>query len=62
MSRTHEHDLLSIEKAIQQAKEERARHMAEVFGPALKAVGVSALVVVMMPWHAVRHALTTVGS
>jgi hypothetical protein len=62
MSQTHEHDLLSIEKVIRQAKEERAKHMAEVLGPALKTVAISALVVVMVPWHAVRHALTTLGS
>ena len=62
MSQAHEHDLISIEEFIQQAREKRAKRLAEVVMPALKTVGGFALVAVMVPWHAIRHALTTLGS
>ena len=62
MAQVPDNDLATIEKAIQEAKEVRAKHIAEACGPALKAVGGLALVVVVMPWHAIRHTLATLGS
>ena len=62
MPQPHEHDLASIEQFIQLAREKRAKHMAEVFKPAVKTVGGFALVAVMIPWQAVRNTLTTLGS
>jgi hypothetical protein len=59
----HEHDLAStIDECIREAKEMRAKHIAEASKPTLKAVGSFALVAVMVPWHAVRNTLTTLGS
>lgn len=55
MTQIPDQDLATIEKAIQHAKEMRAKHTAEVCGPALKTVGGFALVVVFIPWHAIRH-------
>ena len=62
MSQPHEHDLDSIEEFIQSAREKRAKHLAEVLGPAVKTVGGFALVAVIIPWQAVRNTLTTLGS
>jgi len=62
MSQPHEHDLDSIEEFIQLAREKRAKHLAEVLGPAVKTVGGFALVAVIIPWQAVRNTLTTLGS
>lgn len=62
MSQAHEHDLASIDECIRDAKEMRAKHIAEASGPALKAVGSFALVAVMVPWQTVRNTLTTLGS
>ncbi len=59
---SHELDVVSIENIIQQAKQERARHMSQALAPALKAIGGFALIAVMMPWHLVRHALTGILS
>jgi len=62
VSQAREHDLASINECIREAKEKRAKHIAEASGPALKAVGGFALIAVMVPWHAVRNTLTTLGS
>lgn len=62
MTKTHEHNLDSIETLICQAKERRAKHIAEVMAPVFKTVGGFALVIVMVPWHALRHTLTALGS
>jgi len=62
MTQAHEHDLASIETIIRQAKERRARHMAEVAGPTLRTVAGFALVIIMMPWQAIRQTMTTLGS
>jgi hypothetical protein len=62
MPQPQEHDLDSIEEFIQQAREKRVKHMAEILGPAFKTVGGFAFVAVMVPWQAARQALTTLGS
>jgi len=62
MLQAREHDISSIEECIRQAKEKRAQHIAEASRPTLKTIGGFALVAVMVPWHAVRNALTTLAS
>ena len=59
---SHEHDLVSIDVVIQQAKEQRAKEIAEACAPALKTLGGFALVAVLVPWQLVRQALSHMTS
>lgn len=62
MTKTREHTLDSIDEVIWQAKQKRAEHIGEVMGPVFKTIGGFALVIVLVPWHAIRHTLTALGS
>ena len=62
MTRMHEHNLASIDQLIWQAKQKRAQHIAAICGPALKTVSGFVLIVLILPWQAVRHTMTTLGS
>jgi hypothetical protein len=59
---SHELDHVGIENIIRRAKQQRADHMAEALGPALRGLGGFALLAVLMPWHLVRQTLTGIFS
>jgi hypothetical protein len=59
---SHEHDLVSIDVVIQQAKEQRAKDIAEACAPALKTLRGFALAAVLVPWQLVRQALSHMTS
>lgn len=62
MTQTQEHNLASIDELIRRAKEKRAKHIAAICGPGLKTVSGLVLIVLMLPWQAVRHTISTLGS